>query len=215
MTATAPSSVLHLQDRVAPRIWHRPVIRTLVAMADDSSTAVVDALEDLARFQVIGHVSTPADVQREVARLRPDVLLLDAVLDDEPMVPWVPTMLASSPATKVVLCAAEMRTSLRDEAAAVGVRAIVGQDDPFERVLRTIDNLVPDLAGERRRSDDRDDFQDRMQSLLGQEESTSPVNPRWWRQRGVRPLLVAALIASLPVLAMAAWVVASLLGFTR
>lgn len=191
------------------------MIRTLIAIADDASSAVVDALGDLARFQVIGHVATPADVQREVARLRPDVLLLDAILDDEPMVPWVPTMLASSPATKVLLCADEMGTSLRDEAAAVGVRAIVGPDDPFERVLRTIDNLVPELAGERRHADGRDDFQDRMRSLLDQEEPTSAVDAAWWRQRGVRPLLVASLIALLPVLAMAAWVAATLLGLTR
>ena len=215
MTPPSVAHVVHLPNPVAPRVWHRPVIRILIGMDDDANGAVVDALGDLARFQVVGHVSTPADVQREVARLRPDVLLLDAVLDDEPMVPWVRQMLVTSPATKVVLCADEMRTALRDEASTAGVRAIVGHRDPFDRVLRTIDNLVPHLVGERRHDDVNDDFDDRMRSLLCKQEPTSPVRAQWWRERGVRPWVVGALITLLPVLAMATWVAAALLGCTH
>ena len=54
-----------------------------------------------------------------------------------------------------------------------------------------------------------------MRSLLLEQEPTLPSTAQWWRQRGVRPWLIGALIALLPVLAMATWVAAALLGFTR
>ena len=215
MTPAPTADVVHLPNPVVPRAWHRPVIRILVGMAADAGDAVAEALDDLARFHVVACVSSPADVQREMARLRPDVLLVDAVLDEEPMVPWVRSMLKTSPATKVVLCADDMRTALRDEAGAAGVRAIVGHGDPFDRVLRTVDNLVPHLAAERPPDDTTEGFEGRMRSLLLEQEPTLPSTAQWWRQRGVRPWLIGALIALLPVLAMATWVAAALLGFTR
>ena len=214
MTRSATAHVVHLSDSVPPAPCHRPVIRTLVAVAQEDGEAIVDALGDIARYQVVGLVDTPDAAQQEVARLRPDVLLLDAMLEDEPMVPWVRTMLASSPSTCVVLCADDMRTALRDEAAAAGVKAIVGHRDPFERVLKTIDNLVPELAAGHRR-DRSDHFEERMHTLLEQDEPTTPISFQWWKQRGVRPWLIAASVAMLPLLAMIAWVVAGLAGFTR
>lgn len=82
----------------------------------------------------------------DAARIhRPDVVLLDPFLGDMLLSEAVRRIAAVSPSTRVVLFAAHVTPSLREEAVQLGVRGLLGKDAAPPRFLETVERVV---AGE-------------------------------------------------------------------
>jgi DNA-binding NarL/FixJ family response regulator len=73
---------------------------------------------------------------------RHDVVLLDPWLPDMLLEDVVRRIYAVSPGTRIVIFAAQLSPTLRDEAAALGVQGIIGKDATSERILEVIAHVV-------------------------------------------------------------------------
>ena len=140
---------------------------------------------------------------------QPDVLILDALLPSGSGTDVVRDILAKAPSTVVIIYTGDSSTATRNAAEAVGAHAVIGKLDPFDRLVGTIFRLLPDKAP----APKKDDFQERMSSLL-EDDDAGRRGRAWWRS-GVksRVLLILVLVfVVLPLLAGAAWFLANLAG---
>jgi two-component system nitrate/nitrite response regulator NarL len=96
----------------------------------------------------------------DAARVRrPDLVLLDPVLGDMLLAEAVARIRAVSPSTKVVVFAAHVTPSLREEAIALGVHGLLGKDAAPARFLEMVERvatgetlLEPEVADALRRA---------------------------------------------------------------
>lgn len=73
---------------------------------------------------------------------RPDVVLLDPFLDDMMLTEVVGRIRAVSPASRVVVFAAHVSPSLRDEAVALGVHGLLGKATAPARFRETVERVI-------------------------------------------------------------------------
>ena len=145
------------------------------------------------------------------AEHKPDVLVLDALMPSGPGTDVVRDILAVAPSTMVIIYTGDSSTATRDAAERVGAHAVIGKLDPFERLVGTIFRLLPDKAPTAKKND----FEQRMTSLLEEDDATRR-RGSWWRSGSKSRvlLIVLLLFVVLPLLAGAAWFLASLAGMS-
>ena len=144
------------------------------------------------------------------AEHRPDVVVLDALLPSGHGTEVVRDILAVAPSTMVIIYTGDSGIATRDAAERVGAHAVIGKLDPFDRLVGTIFRLLPDKAPH----PEKDDFEERMTSLLEDDEDARRTS-RWRSGSKSRTLLVVALVfVALPLLAGVAWFLASLAGMS-
>ena len=133
----SPRESLSGYAAVCPTLARR--IRVLVVDAHPVvQLGVRLSLEGEQRFRSVHEAESGQEAINAARRIRPDVVLLD---------PWLPDMLleeavrrirAVSPGTRIVIFAAQISPSLRDEGARLEVHAILGKDAQPERLLDVI-----------------------------------------------------------------------------
>lgn len=145
------------------------------------------------------------------AEHKPDVIVLDALMPSGNGIDAVRDILSVAPSTMVIIYTGDSGTGTRDAAERVGAHAVVGKLDPFDRLVGTIFRLLPDKAP----VPDKDDFEDRMTSLLENDEPTRR-SGSWWRSGGKSRVLLMLVLAFvvMPLLGSAAWLVATLAGMS-
>ena len=145
------------------------------------------------------------------AEHKPDVLVLDALMPSGPGTDVVRDILSVAPSTMVIIYTGDSSTATRDAAERVGAHAVIGKLDPFDRLVGTIFRLLPDKAP----SEKKDDFEQRMTSLLDEDDAARRKGS-WWRSGSKsRVLLIVVLVlVVLPLLAGVAWFLATLAGMS-
>ncbi len=95
-------------------------------------------------FRVVGMAGTPAEAERECGALRPDVALIDWVpIANGPHASLAEGIRKSSPATKIVMFAAEAEPHFVGEAIAAGVSGFVVKNTS----LKTLEKALRAVAG--------------------------------------------------------------------
>jgi two-component system nitrate/nitrite response regulator NarP len=100
---------------------------TRILIADDHRI-IVTGLESMLRdtdFEVVGSVADGGEVAAAVARLRPDILLLDVTMPGRNGVDVLRCLRTSEPGTKVVLLTAALDDSQLIDAVRMGVQGIL------------------------------------------------------------------------------------------
>ena len=145
------------------------------------------------------------------AEHKPDVIVLDALLPSGRGTEVVRDILAVAPSTMVIIYTGDSSTATRDEAERVGAHAVIGKLDPFDRLVGTIFRLLPEKAP----TPKKDDFKERMTTLLEDDDADRVKRP-WWRSGSKsRVLLILALVfVVLPLFAGIAWFLAMLAGMS-
>lgn len=113
----------------------------LLIVADDalSASALRHALRAGGAFTVFdGYTEGRASCGETVAALRPDVVLVDELRDQDAMLSRVGEIRAALPAVKLVVLAARMQPSLLAEAAAAGADAAIAKTARLERVCALV-----------------------------------------------------------------------------
>lgn len=168
-------------------------------------------LERNGRFDVVGIGGDGPDAIELCAEHKPDVIVLDALMPSGNGTDVVRDILSVAPSTMVIIYTGDSGTATRDAAERVGAHAVIGKLDPFERLVGTIFRLLPDKAPVA----EKDDFQERMVSLL-EDDGEAKRGGSWWRSGArSRVLLILLLVfVVLPVLAGIAWFIATLAGMS-
>ena len=163
------------------------------------------------RFDVVAVGADGPEAIDLCAEHKPDVIVLDAVMPSGNGVDVVRDILAVAPSTMVIIYTGDSGVGTRDAAERVGAHAVVGKLDPFDRLVGTIFRLLPDKAPEQQ----KDDFQERMTSLLEDDDAKRDRGP-WWRSSSrTRVLMVLVLVfVVLPTLGGIAWFLATLAGMS-
>ena len=186
------------------------------AVIVDDETDVRDVLalrlERNGNFDVVAVGSDGPDAIDLCEEHKPDVLVLDAVMPSGSGIDVVRDILAVSPSTMVIIYTGDTGIATRDAAERVGAHAVIGKLDPLERLVGTIFRLLPEKAPAPPK---KDDFPERMTSLLDEDDGTRRKGS-WWRSgTKSRVLMILALVfVVLPLLAVAAWFVAMLAGLS-
>ena len=185
------------------------------AVIVDDETDVRDLLklrlERNGRFDVVGVGGDGPEAIELCAEHKPDVIVLDALMPSGNGTDVVRDILSVAPSTMVIIYTGDSGTSTRDAAERVGAHAVIGKLDPFDRLVGTIFRLLPDKAPVAQ----KDDFGDRMTSLLESDDDERHRGP-WWRS-GTKSRVVLILVlvfVVLPLLAAAAWFAATLAGMS-
>jgi two-component system nitrate/nitrite response regulator NarL len=148
--------MLELSSSVADELWPcvpvgapQPPVRSLHLLVVDSHPVVqhgvrlfVGATDRIRAVEQATSGQEGVDVAR---RVRPDVVLLNPWLGDMLLGDVVGLIGAVSPGTRIVIFAAQVSPSLREEAALLGVSGVLGQDAGRERLLDVITRVA---AGE-------------------------------------------------------------------
>jgi DNA-binding NarL/FixJ family response regulator len=185
------------------------------AVIVDDETDVRDLLklrlERNGRFDVVGVGGDGPEAIDLCAEHKPDVIVLDALMPSGNGTDVVRDILSVAPSTMVIIYTGDSGTATRDAAERVGAHAVIGKLDPFERLVGTIFRLLPDKAP----VPQRDDFGDRMTSLLEEDDDRKHHRP-WWKA-GTRSRVLFLLVLVffvLPLLAAVAWLIATLVGMS-
>jgi DNA-binding NarL/FixJ family response regulator len=168
-------------------------------------------LERNGRFEVVAVGGDGPEAIELCAEHKPDVLVLDALMPSGRGTDVVRDVLSVAPSTMVIIYTGDSGTSTRDAAERVGAHAVIGKLDPFERLVGTIFRLLPDKAP----TPQKDDFADRMTSLLDEDDERRSRRP-WWRSGSKSRvlLIVVLLFVVLPLLGGLAWFLATLAGMS-
>lgn len=188
-------------------------ISTVVAIAAADAGDVAAALEALEHFDVVGLGPTVDEAADAVVEHQPDVLIIDSVLQGTSTLDRLVDMKASSPRTAVIVCTTERGTGIREASVTAGARAVIGNDDPFEWLVKTVYRAVPDKAPSSAEEPARSVAEMPSVDALLVESRGNTYS--WWRDAAVRPWLIVGVIAALPLSIAAVWVVAQLYGSLR
>ena len=189
-----------------------PLVRAVIV---DDEPDVRDLLklrlERNGSFEVVAVGGDGPDAIDLCAEHKPDVIVLDALMPSGPGTEVVRDILSVAPSTMVIIYTGDSGTATRDAAERVGAHAVIGKLDPFDRLVGTIFRLLPDKAP----SAGKDDFKDRMTSLLEDDEKTGRQGP-WWRSgsKSRVALILVLVLVVLPLLGAAAWFLATLAGMS-
>ena len=195
-------------------------------MADPIRAVVVDDEEEVRRllrvrlerhggFAIVGEGATADEAVALCAEHLPHVVVLDAGLPGASGLTAVPDIRRAAPATAVVIYTSDSTMATRNEAERAGAHAVVGKLDPLDLLIGTIHRLVPGHEPSKDPAlDDRAAFGKEMTALL--DAGTTADEEPWWRGReqSRRPMVVVLLLVlvALPLLAVAAWMIAQLAG---
>lgn len=168
-------------------------------------------LERNGRFDVVGVGGDGPEAIDLCAEHKPDVIVLDALMPSGNGTDVVRDILSVAPSTMVIIYTGDNGTATRDAAERVGAHAVIGKLDPFDRLVGTIFRLLPDKAP----VPQKDDFKERMTSLLEDEDDAKRRGPWWKSGSRSRVLLILVLVfVILPLFAAAAWFLATLAGMS-
>ena len=168
-------------------------------------------LERNGRFDVVAIGGDGPEAIELCAEHKPDVIVLDALMPSGNGTDVVRDILSVAPSTMVVIYTGDSGTATRDAAERVGAHAVIGKLDPFDRLVGTIFRLLPDKAP----VPQKDDFGERMTSLLEDDGTKKPRGP-WWRSgnKSRVPVILILVFVVLPLVAGIAWFVATLVGMS-
>jgi DNA-binding NarL/FixJ family response regulator len=169
-------------------------------------------LERNGQFDVVAVGGDGPEGVELCAEHQPDVVVLDALMPSGSGTEFVRDILAAAPSTMVIIYTGDSGTSTRDAAERVGAHAVIGKLDPFDLLVGTIFRLLPDKAPAPEKAN-KDDFKERMTSLLEDDDDRRTRGP-WWRSGSKsRVLLIVILVlVVLPLMAGVAWFFATLAG---
>jgi DNA-binding NarL/FixJ family response regulator len=135
-------------DARAPAIGarsHPPLRRVTLLVVDEQPVVQLGvrlvAAESARQCEIV-EASDGAEAIEVARRLRPDVVLLDPFLDDMMLSEAVVRLRAVSPASRVVLFAAHVSPSLREEAVVLGVHGLLGKDAAPDRFRETVERVI-------------------------------------------------------------------------
>ncbi|HXF36314.1 MAG TPA: response regulator transcription factor [Actinomycetota bacterium] len=116
----------------------QPPPRVLVVEDDAPAREALVELLGVVGFEVVGEVEDGAHVEEAVARLRPDVVLLDAKIPTVPGVEVTRRIVRGSSGAHVVFLSAYDDDRLRAEALAAGAVAYLVKGCPPEEIEEAI-----------------------------------------------------------------------------
>lgn len=164
-------------------------------------------LERDGRFEVVGVGGDGPEAIDLCGELKPDVVVLDALMPSGYGTDFVRDILAVAPSTMVIIYTGDLGMATRDAAERVGAHAVIGKLDPFDRLVGTIFRLLPDKAP----VVEKVAIPEPMATLLDHDDLKG--RRRSSRRSGTRSRLILVLVfVVLPALAAAAWFVAGLAG---
>lgn len=118
--------------------------RVLIAEDDDDLrnvlARIVDAEPDL-RF--VGSVAVPEQLEDAVARLGPDVLVLDLVLEGGTSLHLIGRLHVAHPALRIVLYSGYVGSVVLTEVRKRGAAACVAKGDDYEHLLDAVRGFLP------------------------------------------------------------------------
>ena len=94
------------------------------------------------RFEIAAVASTGAEGVRLVTELHPDVVILDDEMPVQTGVEALPDLLASSPASKVVLFSANLHAATTMTAIDLGACAAVSKLDPLRSLFEAVERCL-------------------------------------------------------------------------
>ena len=133
-------------ESVEARVASRPPLRRITLLVVDEQPFVqlgvrLVAAESERACELVEAASGTDAVDLARAR-RPDVALLDPFLGDMLLAEAVARLRAVSPSTRVILFAAHITPTLREEAVRLGVHGLLGKGTAPARFLETIERVV-------------------------------------------------------------------------
>jgi DNA-binding NarL/FixJ family response regulator len=118
--------------------------RVLIAEDDDDLrnvlARVVDAEPDL---QCVGSVAVPEQIEEAIARLWPDVLVLDLVLEGGTSLHLIGRLHSTHPALRIVLHSGYVGSVVLTEVRKRGASACIAKGDDYERLLDAVRGFLP------------------------------------------------------------------------
>jgi len=120
---------------------HTRIVPLRVLIVDDHAAARTGLRLRLARERDLAIVGEAIDARAAVdlgADLQPDVVLVDLSLPDADGIELVPRLRAVSPKSACLILSLHDSTANRERAAAAGVPAFVGKQEPTEVLLSAI-----------------------------------------------------------------------------
>jgi two-component system, NarL family, nitrate/nitrite response regulator NarL len=128
-------------------------------------------LEDADRVRSANAAETGEEAIEIARRERPDMVLLDPWLPDMLMAEAVSRIRAVSPGSKIVIFAAHLTPTIREEAARLDVNGVLGKDARPQRLLDAIERIA---SGELI----TDPIEDELLRRAGDKLHCAPLTPR-------------------------------------
>lgn len=90
------------------------------------------------RLRVVGEATSGGEAIETARRVRPDLVLVDPWLRDMLLEEAVRRIRAVSPSSRIIMFAAQVTPSLRDEAARLGIQGSLGKDSTLEHFAKVV-----------------------------------------------------------------------------
>lgn len=120
---------------------HEPLddpIRLLIADDDDRTTMVLRDSLPAYGFDVVGSARNGAEAGEEVARLRPEVVLMDMRMPEVDGIEATVLIKAQEPKTQVVILTAFSEKDSKWAAEFMGAASLLEKDAPLEELVDTL-----------------------------------------------------------------------------
>jgi DNA-binding NarL/FixJ family response regulator len=120
---------------------HATVSTTTVLVVDDHSAlseSLAIAIDANADLHCVGTATTLAHAGPLVARLAPNVILLDVLLPDGDGIEAIPSLLAAAPAARVLILTGHTDVDLLARAAARGASGFLPKESPVAAIIGAI-----------------------------------------------------------------------------
>ena len=113
-------------------------IRLLIADDDDRTTVVLRDSLPAFGFEVVGTARNGAEAGEEVARLRPEVVLMDMRMPEVDGIEATVLIKAQEPRTQVVILTAFSEKDSKWAAEFMGAASLLEKDAPIEELVDTL-----------------------------------------------------------------------------
>jgi len=127
----------HSHGPVDPEPLEDP-IRLLIADDDDRTTMVLRDSLPAFGFDVVGSARNGAEAGEEVARLRPEVVLMDMRMPEVDGIEATVLIKAQEPRTQVVILTAFSEKDSKWAAEFMGAASLLEKDAPLEELVDTL-----------------------------------------------------------------------------
>ena len=130
----------------------RPCLRVLLINADPwARRALCQALRDAHAFEVVGEVASIDEGMQTASATQPDLVVLDASIARTTVGGIVFSILARTPATKIVILASEVDEQLALDALHAGAAGFLGREIDLPALTRTLRGAAAGEAAVSRR----------------------------------------------------------------